>query len=456
LLFWGSIQRPVDAKGRFSQTGTKQELEVSIMTGHSHEPLITCPKCSHQIPLTESIAAPLLEAERLDFRQKLAAKEAEFERKADDLKRQQDAVTRARESIEEQVRQRLEAERGAAALAATKKARDEVAGDLAVLRHQLADNEQLLKVRDAKLAEAQQAQAEALRKQRELDEKTRELEITIEKRVQESEAGIAAKARQETTDELKSQVSQKDVQIDSLGRTVEELKRKLEQGSQQTQGEAFELELENLLRSKFPLDLIEPVAKGETGGDIVQTVNAQLGASAGVILWELKNTKGWSDAWLPKLRDNKRAANADIALIVSTALPKGVETFDLVDGVYVAHPRCAVPVALTLRQGLLEIANARTAQAGQQSKADQVYQYLTGSRFKQRIEAVVERFKDMREDIDKERKFMVKAWAKREAQVSAMIDSTVGMVGDLQGIMGQAMPEISAIDNPPMIEGKAA
>lgn len=152
----------------------------------------------------------------------------------------------------------------------------------------------------------------------------------------------------------------------------------------------------------------------------------------------------------------KRTAKADVALIVSTALPRGVETFDLVDGVYVAHPRCAVPVALTLRQGLLEIANARTAQDGQQSKAEQVYNYLTGARFKQRIEAIVERFKDMREDIDKERKFMMKSWAKREAQICAMIDSTVGMVGDLHGIMGQAMTEISAIDEPPMIEGRAA
>ena len=128
----------------------------------------------------------------------------------------------------------------------------------------------------------------------------------------------------------------------------------------------------------------------------------------------------------------------------------------MIDGVYVAHPRCAVPVALTLRQGLLEIANTCRAQQGQQSKAEQVYNYLTGSRFKQRIEAVVERFKEMRDDIDKERKFMTKAWAKREAQVTAMVDSTVGMVGDLHGIMGQAMPEISAIDDPPMIEGKAA
>lgn len=426
------------------------------MNGHVHEPNIVCPKCSHQIPLTESIAAPLLEAERKDFRQKLAAREAEFMRKADELRRQQDELTNARESVEEQVSQRLEAERSKVAAAEAKKARERVATDLAAMKQQLIENEELLKAREAKLAEAHQAQAEAIRKQREFEEKTRELDVTIEKRVLASQSALVAKARQDATDEMKSQVSQKDAQIDSLGRTVEELKRKLEHGSQQTQGEAFELELESLLRGKFPLDLIEPVAKGEMGGDIVHTVNGQIGAAAGVILWELKNTKNWSDAWLPKLRDNKRAAKADVALIISTALPKGVETFDLVDGVYVAHPRCAVPVALTLRQGLVEIASARTTQAGQQSKADQVYQYLTGSRFKQRIEAIVERFKDMREDIDKERKFMVKAWAKREAQASAMIESTVGMVGDLHGIMGQAMPEIEAIDGPPMLEGKAA
>ena len=403
-------------------------------------------------PLTESLAAPLLEAERREFQKKLTAREVEFTLKAHELRRREDELALAHESFEQNIRQRLQVERGQIANAEAKKAREQVAADVDAMKQRLAENEQLLETRNAKLAEAQQAQAEALRKQRELDEKMRELELTIEKRVLASQAGIVAKARQDATDELKSQVSQKDAQIDSLGRTVEELKRKLEQGSQQTQGEAFELELGNLLRGKFPLDLIEPVAKGEAGGDIVQTINGQLDAPAGVILWELKNTKNWSDTWLSKLRDNKRAAKADVALIISTALPKGVETFDLVDGVYVAHPRCAVPVALTLRQGLLEIANARATQAGQQSKAEQVYQYLTGSRFKQRIEAVVERFKDMREDIDKERKFMAKAWAKREAQVSVMIETTVGMVGDLQGIMGQAMPAIPAIDEPPMIE----
>src|SRR6201996_8235730 len=385
------------------------------MAGHFHEPHVVCPNCNHQIPLTESIAAPLLEAERRKFQEKLLERETEFARKSAELQKQQTDLAKAKEGLEEQIKQRLETERQQVIATESRKAREQVASDLSAMKQQLAESQQLLEVRNLKLAEAQKAQADALRKQRELDEKTRELEITIEKRGQSSQAELTAKARQDASDELKSQVSQKDAQIDSLGRTVEELKRKLEQGSQQTQGEAFELELESLLRGKFPLDLVEPVAKGEAGGDIVQTVNGQVGSPAGVILWELKNTRNWSDGWLPKLRDNKRAAKADVALIISTALPKGVESFDLIEGVYVAHPRCAVPVALILRQGLLEVAGARTTQAGQQSKADQVYQYLTSSRFKQRIEAIVERFTDMRDEIDKERKFMTKAWAKREA-----------------------------------------
>jgi Uncharacterized protein conserved in bacteria (DUF2130) len=133
----------------------------------------------------------------------------------------------------------------------------------------------------------------------------------------------------------------------------------------------------------------------------------------------------------PLLEAERRDLQKKLADREADFARKGVETFDLIDGVYVAHPQCAVPVALTLRQGLLEVASARTTQAGQQSKAEQVYQYLTGVRFKQRIEAIVERFKDMREGIDKERKFMTKAWAKRKAQLGSMIDSTVGMVGDL-------------------------
>ena len=162
----------------------------------------------------------------------------------------------------------------------------------------------------------------------------------------------------------------------------------------------------------------------------------------------LKRTKAWSDGWLPKLREDQRRCGADVALIISQALPKHIEHFDLVDNVWVAHPRCALPVAVALRQSLIELSNSRFVQQGQETKMEQVYQYLTGMKFRQRVEAVIEKFDDMREDLDRERKFMGKQWSKREAQILAVVDSTVGMVGDLQGIAGKAMPEIPSLDMP--------
>ncbi|MFN5716801.1 MAG: DUF2130 domain-containing protein, partial [Bradyrhizobium sp.] len=201
-----------------------------------------------------------------------------------------------------------------------------------------------------------------------------------------------------------------------------------------------------LLKSRFPMDVIEPVGKGELGADMIQQVNGQLGQPAGIILWETKRTKAWSDGWLAKLRDDQRRSGADVALIVSHTLPKHIEHFDLVDGIWVAHPRCALPVAVALRQALVDVSSSRLVQQGQQTKMEQVYHYLTGTKFKQRVEAVVEKFNDMRDDLDRERKFMGRQWAKRETQILAVVDSTVGMVGDLQAIAGKAMPEIPSLD----------
>lgn len=294
-----------------------------------------------------------------------------------------------------------------------------------------------------------------MRRQRALDEEKRELDLTVEKRVQASVDDIRTRARQEADEAARLRVLEKDQTIESMARTIEELKRKAEQGSQQSQGEVLELELEELLRARFPTDIIEPVGKGELGSDVVQQVNGSIGQAAGIILWESKRTKAWSEGWLAKLRDDQRRCGADIALIISQALPKHVEHFDLVDGVWIAHPRCAVPVAVALRQTLVEINSSRLVQQGQQTKMEQVYQYLTGLKFRQRVEAVVEKFNDMREDLDRERKFMGRQWAKRETQILSVIESTVGMVGDLQAIAGKAMPEIPSLDMP-LLEGSAS
>jgi hypothetical protein len=416
--------------------------------GSAHEPTLHCPNCNHEIKLTESLAAPLLEETRQRFQEQLASKDAEVARKTEALRKEQEAVAKAREQIEDQVTQRLTTERSQLVAIEAKKARDAVAGDLQAKDAEAAQLRETLEANNLKLAEAQRAQADLLRKQRELDDAKRELDLTVEKRVQASVDDIRAKAKQESDEAARLKVLEKDQTIESMTRTIEELKRKADQGSQQTQGEALELQLEELLRAKFPLDLIEPVGKGEFGGDVIQHVNNTLGQAAGVILWEFKNTKNWSDGWLSKLREDQRTAKADVALIISQALPKDVETFALIEGVWVAHPRCAIPVAVALRHSLIEIAGTRNAQLGQQTKMELVYQYLTGPRFKQRLEGIVEKFDELRDDLDKERKFMNRIWAKREGQIQGVIDSMTGMWGDLQGIAGKALPEIASLDAP--------
>lgn len=414
----------------------------------AQEPLLHCPNCNHEIRLTESLAAPLLAETRQRFQQQLADKDAEVTRKTEALRQEREHLAKQRETIEDQVKQMLAAERPQLVAAEGKKAREAAAAELEAKAAEAAELRQNLAANNAKLAEAQQQQAELMRKQRALDDEKRELDLTVEKRVQASVERIQTRARQEADEAARLRVAEKDQTIESMARTIEELKRKAEQGSQQSQGEVLELELEELLRGRFPTDTIEPVGKGELGADVIQQVNAAVGQAAGIILWETKRTKAWSDGWLAKLRDDQRRSGADVALIISHALPKHIEQFDLVDGIWVAHPRCALPVAVALRQALIDVSNSRLVQQGQQTKMEQVYHYLTGNKFRQRVEAVVEKFNDMRKDLDSERKFMVRQWAKRETQILSVIDSTVGMVGDLQAIAGKAMPEIASLDMP--------
>ena len=291
------------------------------------EPTITCPNCSTEIKLTESLAAPLIQSTRKEYEVKIAEKEADVSKREAELRTQQKTVADAQKAIDEKIDEKLKTERVTIVAEEAKKAKMAAASDLDVKTKELAELQEVLQQRNEKLAEAQKAQADILKKQRELDDAKRELDLTVEKRVQASITEVREKAKKEAEDGLKLKVSEKEEQIASMQRQIEELKRKAEQGSQQLQGEVMELELEDTLRSKFPFDSIEPVAKGEFGGDIFQRVVSPTGASCGTILWESKRTKNWSDGWLAKLRGDQRAAKAEIAILISQAMPKGIESF---------------------------------------------------------------------------------------------------------------------------------
>lgn len=412
------------------------------------EPTITCPSCSTEIKLTKSLAAPLIRATREEYEAKIARKDVELSKRETELKQQFDAVEQARQSIDQQVLERLQAGRAVIAAEEARKAKAAAVADLQSKAKEITDLQELLAQRDEKLGEAQKEQAALLRKQRELDDAKRELDLTIEKRIQESLAEIRQKAKAEAEESLRLKVVEKEQQIASMQRQIEDLKRKAEQGSQQLQGEVLELELEATLRAHFPLDSIEPVGKGDFGGDVLQRVVGSAGQAYGAILWETKRTKNWTDGWLGKLRADQRAGGAELAILVSKALPKEVDTFGYVDGIWVTDSPFIVPLAIALRQSLIEIAGAKQAQVGQATKMELVYQYLTGPKFRHRVEAIVEKFSDMQADLDRERKTMTQLWAKRDAQIQAVVELTVGMYGDLQGIAGKAFQEIEGLAIP--------
>ncbi len=423
------------------------------------EPTLTCPNCKTVIKLTESLAAPLIESIRNDFEKRMAAKDAEVSKRDADLRAREDALSNARKDIDESVRQKLAQERTKIAADEARKAKIALANDLDQRAKQIADLQEVLKQRDQKLGEAQKAQADLIRKQRELEDAKRELDLTVEKRIQEGLGATREQARKEAEEHLKLRVMEKEQTIAQMSRQIEDLRRKAEQGSQQLQGEVMELELESLLAAKFPHDSIEPVPKGEHGGDVIHRVTGPAGVRCGTMLWESKRTKNWSDGWLVKLREDQRAAKAELAIIISYALPKGVETFDYIDGVWVTHPRAVLPVALAMRQSLIEVTMARKAADGQETKMEMVYEYLTGAQFRRRVEAIVEAFSSMQEDLNKEKKAITRQWAKREEQIDRVMQATVGMYGDLQGIAGKSLKEIeglslTVLEAPSMVEGK--
>jgi hypothetical protein len=419
------------------------------------EPTITCPKCKQEIKLTESLAAPLVESTRRDFEKRLAEKDAVTAKRVAELREREDALAQAKSSLDEQVSAKVKAERTKIAAEESAKARLSLATDLDQKAKEIIDLQEVLKSRDAKLAEAQKAQAELLRKQRELDDAKREMDLNVEKKVQAGLASVREQARKETEESLNLRLKEKEQTIAAMAKQLEEAQRRAEQGSQQLQGEVLELELEALLRSKFPRDIIEPVPKGEFGGDIIHKVVSLTGQRCGTILWESKRTKNWSDGWLAKLREDQRAAKAEVSLLISQTLPKGLESFDHIDGVWIAHPKVAVPVAMMLRQTLIEVNTARQVTEGQQTKTEMIYQYLTGPRFRQRVEAIVEAFTSMKTDLDAEKKVFTKQWAKREEQIDRVMQGTVGMYGDLQGIAGKTLQEIEGLKLSALVEHKS-
>jgi hypothetical protein len=289
--------------------------------------------------------------------------------------------------------------------------------------------------------------SEMLDEIRSLKTKDEERDIEMKKKIMEGEEKIRIEVRKKAEEDHQLKDLEKEKLINDLKKSLEDAQRKATQGSQQTQGETLELTLESKLKSEFPNDIISEVKKGQRGADIIQEVVDKLGRKCGVILWESKNAQ-WSDGWIEKLKEDQRQAKADIAILISVNLPEDIDNFAYRNGIWVCSLSSFIALALAMRFNLVSIYHEKQTAVGVDEKMKVLYEYLTGNEFKHRVEGIVEAFASMQDDLEKEKRWFSVKWARQEKEIRKVMDHTHGMYGDLQGVIGKSLPEISSLELP--------
>lgn len=301
-----------------------------------------------------------------------------------------------------------------------------------------------------KQKEEAQAQELKLRKDKEvLEEQKRSWELEKQRQIDSEREKIYRKASEDASETLNLKIKEYELKNEGLKKALEEAQRKATQGSQQLQGEAMELNLEETLRLAFTGDDIQPIAKGVLGADLRQIVKSPRGAICGTILWEFKRTKSWSDGWVAKLKQDTLTDHANLSAIVSDVLPDDAKSgMGQRDGIWITTPKLMIPLALLLRKGLYDVARQKSIAQNQQSKAEMLYAYITSHEFSQQVEAMISTYLDMRHQIDRERMSMEKSWKLREAQVTRLISGVSGIYGSIADKTGPSLPQIKNLELP--------
>ena len=404
---------------------------------------VACPHCGTEFMLQDAIAHQLieryeseyetmLEGERRQLRETLVADadRAASRRFGEQIAQLQEQLA---QSAADQARIRAKLE------ASAQRAVEEARRDSAERARALQDE---LTLKDRKLAGYRETELALRTEKAALEEQQRELTLEVQRKVDTESQRI--KAAEAEAYRLREAEWRK--KIDDAQKANEDLKRKLEQGSQQLQGEVLELEIEGLLATAFPYDGIEPVKKGARGADVIQTVRLRSGAACGRIVWESKRAENWSNAWVAKLKDDQQSAGGELAVLVSTAFPAGIDQpMVMHEGVWLVRPDLVKALAEALRTVLIESQRQKAIAAGKGESMEALYSYITSAQFAQKVRAVVDAYQQMRDDLEKEKSAMQRLWKKREAQLERITTNMLGMCGELQGVSQQALPQLEDI-----------
>lgn len=400
---------------------------------------IACPSCGNQFELSEALTGQIRDHLKSELQAEVTRREAEAKSRLLEVEAREQELTKQREVLDEQVQVKVKDGLKEAEGKAKLSLEAEYAG-------QLKELEEAVRQRDGVLKDLREQEL-ALRKQkRDLEQAKENMEIEVARKLDDERAKVRQEVEEKTSERHRLKDLEREKIISDLRSSLEDMKRKAEQGSMETQGEVLELDFEAQLKRFFLQDEIRPVPKGIRGADLVQVVKTRLGSDCGTLLWETKNTRAWSGQWIAKLKTDMTEIRANLAILVSVVLPEGVSRFGMVEGIWVSDPASAIPLAAALREHLLAVHCEREASIGKSEKMELLYQYLAGSQFKQKIEGIVDAFTGMKDQLSREQRAMEKLWKEREKQIERVIKNTVGLYGDMQGIIGGSIPSIPALE----------
>lgn len=381
---------------------------------NSNDVTVKCPSCSEVIDITEMMRHQLKE----QFKQEVAQRIED--EKADLKKSHQKEVQMLKEQVKNEA---LEAQ-----------------------ANQLKDLQDALEKKDKRLKDFNEKEMEFLKLQRKHQSLKEDLELDFEKKLSQQLEQERSKIKTHLTSESELKIKELEKKLQDQVELTQQMKQKQEQGSMQMQGEVLELALENYLQDQFPLDTIEEIKKGANGADCLQIVNTHQKTNCGTIYYETKRTKNFSQGWIEKFKADIRDKNASVGVLVSEVLPSDINGIGQKDGIWICDFSSFKLAVHVLRKAVIDISFTEAKHQGKSDKMSLLYNYLTGNEFKLQVEAIVEGFTQMQEDLDAEKRAMKRLWKKREKQLDKVVESTLSMHGSITGIAGSAIKSISSLE----------
>lgn len=406
---------------------------------------ISCPNCGTEIDVQDILSHQLEEDLQKKFNAMLAEEKKKYDEQEESLKKAKDEFEKQKkkesEIFEQKLSEKLKEEKEMFSAELKKKIQEEQSEQFDILQKELNEKSE-------KLKELNKSKAEIERLKREKDELKESIEAETQKVINEKIIEEKEKIRKSEQNKNELAVKELEKKLDDQKKLMDEMQRKHEQGSMQMQGEVQELIIEEWLSNNFPLDIIDEIKKGARGADCLQTVNTRTKQNCGTIYYESKRTKDFQKSWIEKFKEDIREKGANIGVLVTDSMPSDMERVGLRDGIWICTFEEFKGLCFVLRESIIQISNALVSQENKSDKMGMLYDFLTSNEFKLQIEAIVEGFTQMKDDLESEKRAMQRIWKSREKQIEKVVTNTVNMYGSIKGIAGKAIGTVQALELP--------